>query len=656
MNACFPSNQADYTLIFSLIEEAYKRTSEDYGVIEAVEWAQDFQFPEEVWTRDHIRLSAHQGSLQNMTESLHKTSSEHRLTSERVMNSVPVSDSDYERMIRLARGIEVLVSTDFSPNGRPKPLRNLYTRVAPAVNKMMYDLWKEDEIFILPTSEVRRLSGVHFSPIHWTTKHGKRQGRPLTDCSDGDPPLNSDEVRAKMSALYGEIDHPTLQTLITMILDEATFDQERDEYDFSHLTLWKEDLASAFSLLNFSPDSVTLMACELTDGLTMIYHTGSFGWTGTPFAFQVVTRVIKRLLNDGRLHGRADMYVDDMLGVCKKIHSGADTSTAKSTAHKLLGNQSISDPKGECKSRCVWLGWCIDLDKRLVTISRKNFLKTLYLFFDVDTESKVQGIKIECLASLASRNSEVLRMMRPYSSALYHETVGMRSHLVFKNWTSEGRLAVWMWRIALCLLNLEETTYARSLSSFRTCKSDTTIKYDASLTGIGIIVSIRDRLSVAGKFDFSFQLHTQSKYQNSVEFIAVVAAVLYLVQQKMRGCRLRLIGDSKSSLKWGHTERFKGVLGQKAAIVFILLGIHFDIEVVESEHIAGSLNVVCDKLSRGVSPSALGFETNRQVSWPTEETDILNSLDPTDPIESEFQLTQFWKRISENIEKIKKRD
>ena len=655
MNACFPLNKFEFNLILSLVEEAYKLTDEDYGVSEAVDWAEGFEFPSDIAVRDQLRLSAHNHDLQKMVKALHNLPSEHRLTLARVKNSVPETDPDHDRLCSLAQGIIVQVDQHFIPNRSPRPLRKLYNRVAPAVNKMMFDLWKSDEIFILPTEEVRLLPGIHFSPMHWTTKHGKRQGRPLTDCSDGDPPLNSDAVRVLMRNTYGDIEHPNLDILINMILSEAEFDISSQSYNFSHLTLWKEDLASAFSLLNFSPESVCLMACELTEGLTMLYHTGSFGWTGTPFAFQVVTRTFKRLLNDGRLRGKADMYVDDVLGVSKTVDVYLDSNTTKTTAHSLLGAKSISLPKGEKKRRIVWLGWCIDLDQKLVSISRKNFFKALYLFFDIDTESQVQVVQLERLASISSRNSEVIRIMRPYTAALYNETIGMKSHHAFKPWKQTGKLAVWMWRVALCLLHLDENTYARSLSSFRFEYPNTTIEYDASLSAVGIIVTTPDKKRYAGKFVFPFNLDQQSKYQNCVEFIAVVAGILFLIQQGYEGCRLKLIGDSVSSLKWGQSERFKGVLGQKAAIAFILLGTNFNIEVVDTTHISGTQNVACDQLSRDAEPSDLGFGWEDRVKWTSQSSEILSMLDPSVQIETEQQLTQFWRQLILNIEDLKKK-
>ncbi len=65
-----------------------------------------------------------------------------------------------------------------------------------------------------------------------------------------------------------------------------------DRYGAKNLVLWKKDLASAFNLMDFDASSAILLAFELTEGMTAVHTTGMFGWTGTPYAFQVITRVM----------------------------------------------------------------------------------------------------------------------------------------------------------------------------------------------------------------------------------------------------------------------------------------------------------------------------------------------------------------------------
>jgi hypothetical protein len=49
----------------------------------------------------------------------------------------------------------------------------------------------------------------------------------------------------------------------------------------------------------------------------MIHVAGWFGWCGMPGSFQVITRVLVQLINaQTDFRGEADMFVDDVMGVC----------------------------------------------------------------------------------------------------------------------------------------------------------------------------------------------------------------------------------------------------------------------------------------------------------------------------------------------------
>jgi hypothetical protein len=52
------------------------------------------------------------------------------------------------------------------------------------------------------------------------------------------------------------------------------------------------DLKGAYTLLSFRPEDVGLFRMLLTGDLVYLQIAGIFGWTGTPAAFQVVTRAI----------------------------------------------------------------------------------------------------------------------------------------------------------------------------------------------------------------------------------------------------------------------------------------------------------------------------------------------------------------------------
>ena len=63
------------------------------------------------------------------------------------------------------------------------------------------------------------------------------------------------------------------------------------------------------------PESVRLLATQLSYGIAIMYHTGLFGSTLMLGAFDVITRVLRRRIS-AAVHGEVEMYVDDVIGVC----------------------------------------------------------------------------------------------------------------------------------------------------------------------------------------------------------------------------------------------------------------------------------------------------------------------------------------------------
>ena len=106
--------------------------------------------------------------------------------------------------------------------------------------------------------------------------------------------MNGPEIKGKCKGLHGTIWHTDIWLLIIMIMSFFSRAKLKDpEVKWEDLWLWKMDLrAAAFTLLSVAPKNTPLFTMNLTDGLVIQVLCGLFGWTGTPFAFQVVTRAI----------------------------------------------------------------------------------------------------------------------------------------------------------------------------------------------------------------------------------------------------------------------------------------------------------------------------------------------------------------------------
>ena len=252
-------------------------------------------------------------------------------------------------MLDLVNGMRVHLPVSFVPNGKqPRtPLRSTYELVASAVNKMLGTLIEQRLAFLLSLSLAQEhVPNLHICKAHWTTKKGKASGRPLGDLSfvDGTP-LNTDETAEAVNLYYGQILHPTIEDIAVMVQEfwvEAK--RKNPSLRYADLRLWKMDLEGAYTLLSFRPEDVGLFAMLLTGDLVYFQLAGIFGWSGTPAAFQVVTRAISWEPRHA-LKSRTVMYVDDIIGIGFADDIASDLSITRGICTSLLGSGAVADDK-----------------------------------------------------------------------------------------------------------------------------------------------------------------------------------------------------------------------------------------------------------------------------------------------------------------------
>ena len=634
--------------LIAIIEEAWVTTRGVTGVEAAKLHGRDFVWPVNILQRDMLRLQQTGGYLPSCVQQVQAERLEKRLNTRRVIEQVPHDDVDFETIFELAHdGLRVDVSDNFKPTNKPPALRKLYKEVAGAVNMAVVKLWEKELVLLLPTSYVEESGLVlHYSAAHWATKFEAVGGRYILDTSDEKSgcALNTPSATERIKMHYGEIRHPTIDDFVSLIL------QAIDEWGGDKLIMFKGDLKGAFSLLNFAPGDAYKVACALTDGVTMIYHAGLFGWTGTPYGFDVVTRVLRRAMRRV-IKGKLDIYVDDFFGVSQIDDVDADSTACEQCAEALLGPDAIAHDKSKKGRRLDVIGYTIDIDESVVTIRRANFLKVLCGFLGTDV-GKPQPVKhIQRLASWSSRYSGILRHMRPFTAGLYAEVAGMHNVEVKKMLHWEAVRAVTMWSAMLVMMELDEKQFARSFDSFRVREPDTVICFDASLYGIGVSVRVMESgaervIGVVGTEQLPFDLDSDSSYQNSMEFVAVVVGCYILVVKGYRGRRIKLVGDSVTALRWSERESFTGERVFSAALLYVLLGCQHDLWVCSTAHVAGVDNETHDRLSRGVSPVRLGFLSSDvvHVGPGTIGWDLLSLCNPSATVDSYVALSTFWQQ------------
>jgi hypothetical protein len=262
----------------------------------------------------------------------------------------------------------------------------------------------------------------------------------------------------------------------------------------------------------------------------------------------------------------------------------------------------------------------VDLEKRLVSLSRKNLNKTLFAFFSVNLEEGVTLPAVQALASRASRAALLTAAMRPFTQGLFGCMAQYNGNRTKRRMlTSAAKFDVLMWRAYLVQLMWAPQGFARSLESFRPRLARYLLEYDASLTGLGVQVSRRGRqgeewipwFHCGSVLPFGSQ--EESGRQNVCEFAAVLAGLLLLRQLGCKEFTVDVRGDNRSSLAWLHKGRVNSDIARRASVGFSLLLANMGVEIGRTDHVAGEFNGRMDGLSRGAGSVGAGLDPAQAV-------------------------------------------
>ena len=232
-------------------------------------------------------------------------------------------------------------------------------------------------------------------------------------------PVNSDFSKQSADEKWGEIQHPPIQGLANMILKALDkLRLQRPTAVLADLSLWKKDLNSAYTLLSVRPDCASKFGVPIIGALgvilILIFLCGVFGWDATPASFQVVTRTIvfeAKLVTEGEV----EMYVDDGMGCAEDSVVRSDMGKFDDICCQLFNNpQAVQRSKDACGKREVFIGYVIDLNTGMVSVSEKNLLRALWHVACCDLEGRVSVKEMQRLASLGSRYSMICVELRPF--------------------------------------------------------------------------------------------------------------------------------------------------------------------------------------------------------------------------------------------------
>lgn len=592
--------------LVDLLNLAYKSADQVFGENAALKWADGFSIPNTVVANHTQLFESCSFDMKRLVSTLKSSIAGSRISLKSIDRVVSPTNDDYSRVRLLVDGMPLLPADTFQPSSyqesisRQTNLSSTYQRLAPAVDRMLYeDFVKDGLAFVLPLSLVKRHTPrFHLSRLSWTSKVGKEKGRPILDCSAGVYPLNSEETKQACDSLWGVIRHPSIQTFIQMILDFV----DSQGVSLNDVILWKVDLKGAYTLLSFKDEDVPLVGALMSEENVIFFLCGVFGWTGTPASFQVLTRVIKQEVNL-LIQGEMDMYVDDMMGVSLLGDVDDDINKATTFCRSLFDSDCIADSKTEKGRSIDVIGYTINLDNCHVSLTVKNQHRVIYGLSTIERGMSISVKLMERFASWLSRYAEVIPNLKPLIRPIYLSFQGLQKFTSFELRDETVRV-LQIFRAIFLSAMLDEVSFTRNLYSFRPSKAQMVIEFDASLSGGGILffdgidgTYLGASIVNLGTLGFG----VESKYQNYAEFIVAIIGLIGALSLKPNLRYAAFRGDSISALKWLSTGRVKSGLAHNLSTIFINLCVKYNLEVTEVSHVPGVLNTSADLLSRNGS-------------------------------------------------------
>ena len=587
----------------------------------ANEAAEGFEFPPDIASSDEAKFASVGWDFTALARLRISELAKDRINEAAIRTHIDPADPDFERLLTISRGVRVATAPDFEPNRVPPPLRRKYISLKAPINKSMYKNYTDGKTIILSLECLKYIKDAHFSLIHCNLEPSKL--RVITDSSNAPPdthPLNSVHVKEHAKMLWGKIASVTIDVLIVKIY---LFMLAHPGMIFE---LFKMDMADAFSLFTMHAEDIHLLGFLLTNDLIQFEITGSFGKTDYPYVFSVFTNVVRREGLRRLIDAIMDMYVDDIMGISLAgERTTANLVILKSFVESVWGRGSISDKKTlRSLTSLDMIGYEVDILQQTVRMSQSNRFKMIRVLSRVKEEEGLTILDLMRIASYATRYTKICLVMAPFTCHIYNmlcwRTNLHRQLSLFipgHKLKAECKWTIQLWRCIITFMELrrDDARFYRTFASFLP-QVDTSfrIEFDASLDGAGVIVSkgkledwtILRVIRVPFLFNLSYLEH-KSSMQNTCEFIAAIIGLTWCVRLGAKDGHVKLMGDSQTALRWAETWSFRAGPSNNAAIVYVALGLKFNVRLDDTVFIRGEDNKICDGLSRDRHPSTLGF-------------------------------------------------
>jgi hypothetical protein len=358
------------------IEEVCREFDPQTHMADAVEEAEGFVVPDEVWTRDADRIRAGLSVVECARE-IREHRMSNRFNPVRCENMFS-EDSEIERLRALAKdGAIIDVAESFVPSAWPGELCYLAKQMPSVFEKHAVQSWEKGRVLLFHWDMMEHkgmaIESRHFSDARWTFKKESKLGKFLIDCTYATVgwALNSDEAKVLIRQRYGDMTCPTIQEIVLLWYEYIC----REKVEWADCRLYKSDIKSAFPQFDLAPEHTPLFFVRVSVRLVMVLTVGLFGWCGFPLVFAVIRRALERLCQ-AAVRGVMVFYVDDAIGLAIEKHAKRDQEIVEETIENTCGVGSVAVDKQvlPCLEGEI-IGWWISLTSASLRPSDKGIRK-----------------------------------------------------------------------------------------------------------------------------------------------------------------------------------------------------------------------------------------------------------------------------------------
>jgi hypothetical protein len=627
--------------------------------------AKDMEIDPLSLTKDSEELKADGSDLLTFIKKRMEVNKLTKLSGMSVKAVLPESDPEFNIAYNIAEdGVLITYDENFIRQSKPIPPRPLQERIPTAILALIVKLYKNNQGLIFRWKDLSPEDRVllHFSSLHWRGEYAKVLGRLLFDLSNSDIEgcLALNEGTAKQDAIdrWSVVELETIYQWIEQWL----------KYNKIHKCTWKDcligtdDVKGAFPRLNFQPNSAVLVAATISidennadNNLIYINTSGAMGWTGTPMAFEAVSRPLARLVQS-KITCPLGRYVDDYNLYGKPEHIEVDKRVLQDSIKQYFGQDGIADEKDKLDSIGDLLAWNINLLRGEIRPKDKAIAKLTFILFMFDL-NVAQPLKLwECIMSLTNYYAKGIRgaisFIKPFQTMVGLAHSGNKTAIA----TATTKFAIDQWRIMLFTLFIDkeslsipiEIFYVNNNPLFKIEKSiyDNTsnliIQGDAGpdQLAVGFYCNKTKELICWTKYKLPYPEWDNVNCHTYYEYLVFMLSqiLIYMLYPNNTGIivTFQWKNDNTAALCWAGEQACKSLANQYACVVVNTIQIESDILMIKPIFISGIDMADIDRASRNMPAPSLTPDKYIHI----QDNKIINEIFE---ITSPYNKTKFMK-------------